>query len=419
LKMNKTPAKLAFLCFLFCAGLSAGALDFGLALSQELKTSNESRGSGALVYTPVLSPWVSGPLGEHFSLRLSGKVGFEHTSSFSAGDDGLAWRDPPALPELERSELTWFVSPALSFTLGRQRFADPAGLAASGLFDGLAAAFSAGGSRFSAGAYYTGLLYKDTADIIMTNRDREGYAKPYALDESYFASRRVLASFVWEKPGLGPRSSLALGLLGQFDVNKGDDRLHSQYLSARYRLRLPANTGLEAAAVFGAGEAEEAGEGMLFFAGVLGGTWSPPGAWDDRLSLWGLYSSPAWGELLSAFIPVNSLSLGRVFTSFPGGLSLIKGTYTLRPRRTLGLTLEYSYFIRTDTVSFQDDRDPGKLKGEGYLLGGELYGVVSWIPLPDLAVSIGAGAFFPGLGNAFEPETDIRWEGALGIVLSL
>jgi hypothetical protein len=412
--LNKTPVKSALLCVFLCAALSAGALDFGLVLNQELKLSNEI-GDGAFFYTPRISPWVSGPLGGQFYLYLSGRLGFEYANSF--GEDS-AWRDPPILPELDRSEFTWFVSPALSLTLGRQRLRDPAGLVVSGLFDGLRAGFSAGGGRFSAGAWYTGLLHKDTAKILISSRDRAEQNKPWDLDGTYFASRRMLVSFDWENPGLSPRSSLALGFLGQFDLNEGNGGFHSQYLSALYGLRFSGGSTLEGSAVLGIGEPED-GEPGVFFAGALEGSWALPGAPEDRLSLRGLYASPGKNDRLISFVPVNSLPQGQVFSPALGGISLLKTAYTVRPRSALALTAEGAYFIRTDTVSFRDGGEPDKLKGDGYFLGGELYGTARWSPLPDLALTLGAGAFFPFLGNAFDRGADLRWKMALGLILSL
>jgi hypothetical protein len=421
--MNKSSLKLFFVfLILLRAGWSAAALDFGLVLTQEARTSNEVSGSvgadAAFSYTPAISPWVSGPLGQAFNLYLSGSAGFDYTADSGGAS---AWRDPPVLPELGRAELTWLASPSLYVRLGRQRFRDPAGLVAAGLFDGLSAGFSAAGSRFSAGAWYTGLLYKDTADIVMTRQDQEAYEKPFALDgdEGYFASRRVMVSFEWEKPDLDLRSSLALGILTQFDVNGDDDRLHTQYLSARYGRRLPHSLELQADGVFGMGEDPE---WAVFFAGGLGLAWTPPGALDDRLSFRGLYSSPFRGEGESArlrpFTPVSSVPQGQVFSPALGGLSALRGAYTLRPRPALSLTGELSYFIRTDTVTFQDNRETDKLKGEGYFLGGECYAAAVWTPLPDLALTFGGGAFFPRLGNAFTEDAAVRWKAALALILS-
>jgi hypothetical protein len=74
-------------------------------------------------------------------------------------------------------------------------------------------------------------------------------------------------------------------------------------------------------------------------------------------------------------------------------------------------------FIRTDTDSFKDNL--ATLKTEGYFLGGEAYGTVNWTPAPDVAFNIGGGAFFPGLGNAFESDAKMRWKASAGIILSL
>ena len=85
----------------------------------------------------------------------------------------------------------------------------------------------------------------------------------------------------------------------------------------------------------------------------------------------------------------------------------------------LGLSAQCAYFVRTDTVSFRDDREPGKLKADGYFLGGEVWAAAQWTPLPDLALSLGGGAFLPGLGDAFVPEAAIRWKAALALIASL
>ncbi|MDR1058229.1 MAG: hypothetical protein LBL43_01650 [Treponema sp.] len=411
--MNKPYVKLFFLCVIFLRPLSAGAADFGLALNQEAKTSNEAGGDGAFFYTPTIKPWLSASPGESVSLYLSAGVGFDYTADFGGGS---AWRSPAALPEIERTELTWTASPSLYVRLGRQRFRDPAGLIAAGLFDGLSAGFSAGGGRFSLGAWYTGLLYRDTADIVMTARDQTEYQEPYSLKGGYFASRRGMVSFEWENPGLGPRSSLALGVLGQFDLNGGGDKFHSQYLSARYGFRPSGSVELGASGVFGIGEDPEF---AVFFAGGLGLTWTPPGGPEDRVSFQGLYSSPSGGERLKPFIPVSSVPQGEVFGPALRGVSVFRGSYTLRPRPSLTLTGEVLYFIRTDTVSFTDSREPGKLKGEGYFLGGECYGAAVWSPLPDFALTLGGGAFFPRIGNAFTEDAAIRWKAAAGVILSL
>jgi hypothetical protein len=289
--------------FLVLAGFSAAsaaAMDFGLVVNNDGEISNEASGfdgdggsdadsgdSAAFYYGPSASPWVSGLLGKGFSFYVSGRIGFGYSGDFSGR---AAWREPLVLPELERTELTWVVSPSLYIRAGRQKFRDVTGLAVSGSFDGLSAGFSAGDSRISMGAWYTGFLYKGTANIVMTGGDGDAYKKPVALDEGYFASRRVLVSFDWEQPAFGLRpsgmyQSLALGLVGQFDLNGEDDRLHSQYLSARYGLRLPGGLDVYFDGVLGV---EEKPGWQVFFAGGPEIGWTPAAAPGSRLSLGGL-----------------------------------------------------------------------------------------------------------------------------------
>jgi hypothetical protein len=140
---NRFPKAALLAAFLgLLAAASAAALDFGLVISQNLKASSETSGLNDLSYTPVAAPWIGCPLGNSFNLYVSGRVGFEYAG---VSDGAFLWREPLPLPEFDRTELMWLVSPALSFTVGRQHFEDPSALAASGLYDGLSAAFSAGG----------------------------------------------------------------------------------------------------------------------------------------------------------------------------------------------------------------------------------------------------------------------------------
>ncbi|MDR1308115.1 MAG: hypothetical protein LBK74_11145 [Treponema sp.] len=181
---------------------------------------------------------------------------------------------------------------------------------------------------------------------------------------------------------------------------------------------------LEGAAVLGAGETSGGGNGdagngdmTLFFAAALGLGWALPSSWDDTLTLRAVYSSPRTGDRLDSFVPVNALPRGQVFSPAIGGVSAVTLGYTLRPLPTLSLGAEGSYFIRVDTETFQDARD--RFNGDGYFLGGEVFGTASWTPLPDLALTFGGGAFFPRLGNAFAPDAETRWKAALRLILSL
>jgi hypothetical protein len=170
---------------LFGIAAAARGLDFGLALGTEGDYTDNLNPEGFSV-TATAAPWLSAVFTEKISLYISGKLTFEYEEK---GEPRGCY-----FFEVERTELNLRPAPGLYLGLGRRRFQDPAGLIASGLFDGAGGSVNLGVGRFSLGAYYTGLLYKETAKIILTSGDLERYKKP--LDSAglagYFASRRVL-----------------------------------------------------------------------------------------------------------------------------------------------------------------------------------------------------------------------------------
>ncbi|MDR1142902.1 MAG: hypothetical protein LBK77_01630, partial [Spirochaetaceae bacterium] len=219
-------------------GIAAGALDFGLLISQnpEAGTAGSFTNPGGdnerleWTYTGTYRPWLSAEWGKTAKLYLSAKA----ETVFEQEE----WKpeDMPVRVELGQAEFSWRPADRLFLEAGRIRFEDPAGIIAAGLFDGLKGSAVFGKLRLSAGAFYTGFLYKETAGIVMTSGDAERYALPadYGDMDTYFASRRVLASVTGEFADLTPRTSLTLNALAQFDVNGGEQRLHTQYLEARY-----------------------------------------------------------------------------------------------------------------------------------------------------------------------------------------
>ena len=163
--MMKKPVRAVLLCvILFCAiAVTAFAADFGLILGTEREYTDDLSPDGFSLRSTA-RPWVSVIFTETINLYLSGKMTFEYEEK----------EEPPQsyLFEPERTELTLRPASALYLSLGRQNFRDPAGLIVSGLLDGAAFSLKLGPSRLSLGAWYTGLLYKETAKILLTPGDR-------------------------------------------------------------------------------------------------------------------------------------------------------------------------------------------------------------------------------------------------------
>jgi hypothetical protein len=395
--IKRLQAVLAGALFLFFQGLIFG-VDFGAVLQVNAEWKGADRETEP-VYTFTLGPWISASPHETFDIYFSGSV--------SLGYEQGAWTP---LPELNRFMFTWRPLPGFGLEAGRLRFRDPNGIIAAGLFDGLSVSWEPGGSRLSARGYYTGFLYKDTADIYMTPSDIENYVKPLDWKDpgtTYFASRRVLASVSWEVPALaGSPHGLYLQGLGQFDLNGTDDWLHSQCFSLRFLFSpLPVFT-ITTGGVLGL--AEQAGMDLKIAPALLiDAGWYLPTALQDRVSLgfrWG--SGGTAGESgMGPFLPVTSISQGNVWNSTLPGLILIRAAYTLRPHETLSLTLDGRYFFL--------DRDVDKKA-----LGGEIYASAVWAPVTDVSLLFGAGVFFPNKGNVLPSGTPLRWLVSLGLTVS-
>jgi hypothetical protein len=416
----KRTGRLLPALFLCCAG-TAMALDFGLLVTQNGEFAASGGSDPGFSYTSGYSPWISAELSRTARLYVSAKV--------SQGYEGDEWNYQPAffLPELSRTVLSWRPASAVYVEMGRLWFQDAQGLIAAGLFDGLNGSLVWGKARISGGILYSGLLYKESARIIMSAKDVENYGRPLDYEDfagTYFGSRRMLVQTGLELGDLGPRSSLTLNGLAQFDLNDDSD-LHSQYLEAHYAFSPLDSLTLLGTAVLGLREgpmvetpadenSTDENSPLPHFAALLGFDWEVPGALQDMIQAEARWSSGA-AEKIAAFTPITALPQGQVFTPTLSGLASFRGKYTARLHRTFTASVEGTYFVRTDegSVSGQDFS-----VSDARLLGGELFGSLLWAPKSDIALTLQGGAFFPGTGDVFENEAPVWWEASLGLVLS-
>ncbi|WP_148257262.1 hypothetical protein [Treponema primitia] len=401
------------LILIFCASGGFGA-DFGVVVKTEPEYGS---GSENFTLTGSVNPWVSALFSPAFNLYVSAGAYAEYTEqSLPFSREGF-----PLLIELERLELNWRPVPTVSFQLGRQQYGDPAGLIMAGLFDGLHGSWGFERLRFSLGALYTGLLYKKTANIAMTAHDLESYAAgtDYRDMTSYFASKRILVPVMVEFSDLSPRSSLALSVIAQFDMNRSDIEddeapLHSQYLEIQYLIepREPLHITFAASAGL-----VEYGKPQMGFAAMVGADYEPPQAVKDLLSFQMRWSSGRMDSFFAPFFPVSNIAVGEIFTPRLTGLMQLKAAYSIRPHTNFSAEAGAGYFIRTDLETLQDaNLDPAL---DSRFLGGELYCSLIWAPQSTLRLTAGGGAFFPGLGGAFASDTGIRWKASLGLMVSL
>jgi hypothetical protein len=397
---------LFFAFLLLQIGGAAGAADFGLVLSTAGDYMSDPGGEG-FGFTGSLRPWLSAAPGEKTGLYVSGKVTVEYEY------DGQAWKTPP-LFELERTELNFRPAPAVYLALGRQRYRDGGGMIASGLFDGVRGSFGLGRARLTGGLFYTGFLYKETAEILMSAGDRDRYTKvfDYGDPESYFASRRALAVLGLEFPDVTPRLSLAFEVLGQFDFN-GGSALHTQYLETRLGFEAAGALRFTLAGIGALAESE--GDTLAHFAAAFGTEWDVPGGLRDMAEVELHWGSGAAGGSLGPFTPVNGAAPGTVFTPSLSGLMRVRAAYTARPWGALSLSAEGALFWRTDLETFKDGELDAVSKER--FLGSEICGRLIWAPQSALRCTAGGGIFMPG--GAFRKDAAVRWKVNGGMIVSL
>jgi hypothetical protein len=294
---------------------------------------------------------------------------------------------------------------------------DSSSLVAAGLLDGIHGSWSLRGTRLSLGAFYTGLLYKEQAKIIMTVYDLRNYAAEldYGDMSTYFASRRLLVPLTVEFPSLTEKSSLALNGIAQFDLNNTDDAatLHSQYLGAHYIAEPLEPLRLDLAVVGGIVEANET---QAIIAASAGAAWELPTALQDQLFLQARWSSGRMNDTIREYLPVNGIAVGEIFAPRLSGVLYGKASYMARPHTAVSFEGGFGYFVRTDVETLQDpDLDPNS---GSRLLGGEVYGAVAWAPQSPLKLTARGGVFFPGMGKAFLSDASIRGKASLEVTVS-
>jgi hypothetical protein len=392
-KREKNKERRELLTFLFVIfyllfiPFSLFTVDVGLVIDQKVESGDDTR------YTGIVIPRITGLVGDKGDFYVSAGFTYQNEPSEFA-------------PELLRTDFNWH-SGGVGFTVGRMAYDDPLGYVASGLFDGARVTFDTDVGSFSAGAWYTGLLYKKRVNIEMT--ENEYMANNTELDygdfmNGYFAPRRALAAIDWEHDGLWEKAIARLSLLGQFDLT--DEKVNSQYLAGK----IIAPYGAFSFDLGGCFELIEANDKTgSAFAVEASAAWRNP---VHYVSLGAKYASGE-SDTLSAFLPLTTNTQGNILEPKLLGLkkisllTMISLDYTARLSETFSVGFYPAYFIFTDTLS-----------GDGQMRGGEIYAALYWSPLPDIGVILGGGAYLPSIGNA-APDEKTYWCVKLNVVLSL
>jgi len=300
-----------------------------------------------------------------------------------------------------------------SLRLGRFIYSDPLSYIFEGLFDGAQFFYVSPLGIFNAGIWYTGLIYKNTTVIEMTQEEFISNKTPLDYSDffgTYFAPRRFAAAIGWEHPSLVEFMQLNTALIAQFDLNGYDDSYNSQYFIIKGRIPVNNYTiefggSIESVMRKTDGISEPF---RLAFAGEAGLLWLFPGEFDSMLSFNMKIAGGRIDGFCDAFIPITSKYYGNILQHKMAGLSVLSVNYFNRLNRVLGASVNASYFIRNDLGTFDGYPLIAGNDSTGHFLGAELSGRLIWSPVSDTQLGLAGGLFIPILGNA-EPNQKISW----------
>jgi hypothetical protein len=395
-----------FLILLLTLPVSVFAYDFGLVINANGGFGNVVSEDNAFNYKVDILPRFSTLIGDNGEFILS--------AGFSLGKEEESFY----VPELLRTEFN-VKSGNSGIRAGRVNYSDPLSLIADGLFDGFQYYHNSRTGSFRAGAWYTGFLYKERANITMSDDDQANFFVPIDYDDffnTYFASKRAFASIGWEHPSIGEFMHLNAAVIGQVDLNGADTSYHSQYVILKAAVPVD-NLLMEfgSSVEFSQTVADDV-KFNLSFAGEFGLFLLFPSEFNSRLSFTGIIAGGRTDDLFGAFIPITSKEYGYILKSKISGLSIFSLNYSSKFSNSLGGSFTASYFVRNDLGTF--DSYPVSVGNKEYFLGPEASARITWSPASDLQFSFSGGAFFPSLGNT-GPKEKIKWRVDLTVIMSI
>ncbi|MCL2185134.1 MAG: hypothetical protein FWB86_04665 [Treponema sp.] len=396
---------LLLVLFTIQTSFSLWAYDFGLVTSVKTSFGNVNEENNFHFKTDFW-PRFSCLIGDNASFYAAAGIALDYEDTFRI------------IPELLRTEFT-YNSGSWGIKAGRINYADPLSFIAAGLFDGVQYHTNTSIGRFNISAFYTGLLYKETANITMTPEDLNIYNTPLDFSDfsnTYFAPKRLIAAFDWSHPSIARKFRMNVSVIGQFDLSDSDYQYHSQYLVLKGGL--PINKFfIEAgfAVQFSQAISDTDTVNNIAFAGDFNFTWLIPANINSSLSFSARVAGGRIDETVGNFVPITTVYFGNILSLKMSGLSILNLNYSARFMEKIAAFLSMSYFIRNDlgTVTGYPISDKKE-----YFLGAEIYAGFIYKPFSDLQFNLGGGAFLPSLGNA-SPNEKILWRLELKAVISI
>ncbi|MDR0322237.1 MAG: hypothetical protein LBI28_12115 [Treponema sp.] len=368
------------------------AANFGLALNAGAGYGNAETGENSFDYQIDILP--------RFSMLIGDNGEFEMSAGFTFG---MEYDEFYYVPELLQTVLTMRFGNS-GIRVGRFNYSAPLPFVTDGLFDGFQFFYNSDIGNFHIGAWYTGFMYKNNTNILMTDNDRDIYSTFVDYGDflnTYFAPKRALASIGWEHLSVGEFVHLNAELIGQFDLTEENEKYHSQYLILKAGIPVK-NFFLELGGSLEIYQTSD--ESNIALAGEFGLYWQFSQKFNSRLSLTGRIASGVIENSCGAFVPITTKYYGYIFQHTLSGLSVFTLNYSGRLTKALGVSITAAYFVRSDLGTYNGY----PVSKDGYFLGPDFSAKIIWSPASDLQFNLIGGAFVPALGDAGSEEK-LRW----------
>jgi len=292
----------------------------GLMLNDNLEIFN-----GSVNNWLTATPWYSLKLGSNANFKISANITFPW-------NELTEWQEP--LFELAETSFTFNFWDENWFEMGRIYYRDPLGyIVAGGLFDGIQTSFLS--SKIQLGAFYSGLINKRTANIMMSVED----AYDYFDENNQYAPKRFIGSFQWR---IGDYDFyLLLGALAQLDMREDFLPFNTQYLLAKIHVGDSDFSMDIGAAVNSISEAEDPDKVGMAASIDLSFWWS----YTSRFSIGLWWFSGLKDEDTRVFKPITNYQRGQFINAFQPPLWLPQLSFYTRINDYARLEINAGYYI--------------------------------------------------------------------------
>jgi hypothetical protein len=399
------------------------AVDFGGTIGNTTEVSVPTEGGDTnLGQSNRLSLFVSHAFSEELEFMARGRYQYriDQTYGNNASYSEDWWQgDVDAFYLRGRYPLEQPEPYLLDFQVGRFRLREFSGAVLNERADSLRVTFQTGEGEMTLAGGYTGLLQKESSNILISKKDVEQDAN----DDYYRAPDRLLGLFSFSIPNLGANQGLDIAFIGQgdlrqdADLNEDQGAVHTVHMGGGIDGPIVSGLFYDLYGYFGGGRTMSNIEGVYqyetirsWLAGANLQYFIPEAArsvvslgyiWSSGDSDHGSFYEGNTEDSSTQFIGLTPPSFGLVFSPRLGNLMVTDLSYSIKPFADSGArSLEefqaelsgYGFFRTTTGVISEPGINPASKE---LYLGSEFDLALNFRPFSDLGFSIVNGFFIP------------------------